>query len=132
MTEWIILISAGLAAGLLGGLLGIGGGIVLMPVLRFAVGLPPAQAARTCVIAVFFTTLVREFGPEHVQISDLNPHLRGTSRFGISLMDGRNQILKLIRACGKRIILFGFTGASVCSLMNLERWCPKAQQGVPC
>jgi hypothetical protein len=101
--------------------------------------------------------LVREFGPEHVQISDLNPQLRGTSRFGIPLMDGRNQTSELIRACdlvlvtgttlvngtfdeiltltqafGKRIVLFGITGASVCSLMNLERWCPKAQQGIPC
>ena len=29
----------------MGGLLGIGGGVVLMPVLRFGVGLPPAEAA---------------------------------------------------------------------------------------
>lgn len=101
--------------------------------------------------------LVREFGPENIQISDLNPQLRGTRRFGIPLMDGRNQTSELIRACdlvlvtgttlvngtfdeilplaqaaGKRIVLFGITGASVCSLMNLERWCPKAQQGIPC
>jgi hypothetical protein len=76
MTEWLILLSAGLAAGLLGGLLGIGGGIVLMPVLRFAVGLPPAQAAGTCVIAVFFTTLaggVKHYRLGHVPMRQLWP-----------------------------------------------------------
>ncbi|HUT54318.1 MAG TPA: sulfite exporter TauE/SafE family protein [bacterium] len=52
-----MLLVVGLAAGLAGGLLGIGGGIILMPVLRFALDLPPAQAAGTCVMAVFFTTL---------------------------------------------------------------------------
>ena len=41
----------------MGGLLGIGGGIVLMPVLRFVVRLSPAYAAGTCILAVFFTTL---------------------------------------------------------------------------
>jgi uncharacterized protein len=30
---------------------------VLMPLLRFVIGLPPAEAAGTCVLAVFFTTL---------------------------------------------------------------------------
>jgi len=48
---------SGVAAGTLGGLLGIGGGIVLIPILRFCVGLSPAFAAGTCVTAVFCTTL---------------------------------------------------------------------------
>lgn len=52
-----MMIAAGLFAGTLGGLLGIGGGVVLMPTLRFAVGLPAPYAIGTCVIAVFFTTL---------------------------------------------------------------------------
>jgi len=56
MTDQLVLFSAGLAAGSLGGMLGLGGGIVLMPVLRFGLGLPPALAAGTCVVAVFFTT----------------------------------------------------------------------------
>jgi uncharacterized membrane protein YfcA len=47
----------GLAAGLLGGLLGVGGGIVLMPVLRYGLGLPAAEAAGTCVVGVLGTTV---------------------------------------------------------------------------
>ena len=52
-----MLFGGGFLAGMLGGLLGIGGGIVLMPMLRFFVGLSPAHSAGTCVLAVFFTTL---------------------------------------------------------------------------
>jgi len=43
-------------AGMLGGLLGIGGGILIMPILRFIIGLDPVCAAGACIIAVFFTT----------------------------------------------------------------------------
>jgi uncharacterized membrane protein YfcA len=57
MAEIIMLTAGGLLAGVLGGLLGIGGGIVLMPLLRFLIGLPPPQAAGVCIFAVFFTTL---------------------------------------------------------------------------
>ena len=53
MQFFIILIISGFFAGALGGLLGIGGGIVIMPILRLFVGLPPALAAGTCIIAVF-------------------------------------------------------------------------------
>lgn len=53
----LLLFVGGLTAGFLGGLLGIGGGIILIPLLRFGVDLPPAAAAATCIVAVFFTTL---------------------------------------------------------------------------
>ncbi|MDP8205369.1 MAG: sulfite exporter TauE/SafE family protein [Candidatus Electryonea clarkiae] len=55
--DYVLLFSGGLLAGSLGGLLGIGGGIVLMPLLRYGFGLSPVFAAGTCVVAVFFTTL---------------------------------------------------------------------------
>jgi len=65
-----LLLSGGLLAGALGGLLGIGGGIVLMPLLRFVVGLSPAYAAGTCVVAVFFTTLGGSY--RHYRLGHLN------------------------------------------------------------
>jgi uncharacterized membrane protein YfcA len=66
----------GMAAGILGGLLGIGGGILIMPILRFGLGLGPGEAAGTCVVAVFFTTLggsVEHFELGHVHIRSLMP-----------------------------------------------------------
>ncbi len=68
--EAIMLAAGGLAAGMLGGMLGIGGGIVLMPLLRFAVGLSPATAAGTCAAAVFFTTLGGSLG--HCRLGHLD------------------------------------------------------------
>lgn len=46
-----ILLAGGFLAGSLGGLLGIGGGIVLIPVLRFGMGLPPTMAAGVCCLS---------------------------------------------------------------------------------
>ncbi|MFA5137677.1 MAG: sulfite exporter TauE/SafE family protein [Elusimicrobiota bacterium] len=68
--------AAGFGAGLLGGLLGIGGGIVMMPVLRFALGLDAPMAAGTCVTAVVFTTLagaVRHAGMGQVRLRPILP-----------------------------------------------------------
>lgn len=67
-----MLLGGGLLAGALGGLLGIGGGVVLMPILRFIVGLSPAYSAGTCILAVFFTTLGGGFG--HYRLG--NVHIR--------------------------------------------------------
>jgi uncharacterized membrane protein YfcA len=58
---FLLLSFGGLTAGMLGGLLGIGGGILIMPLLRFVMGFEPAYAAGTCVVAVFFTTLSGSF-----------------------------------------------------------------------
>jgi len=72
----IILIITGAVAGTLGGLLGIGGGIILMPVLRFVVGLSPAEAAGTCILAVFFTTLggsFRHYRLRHINVKSILP-----------------------------------------------------------
>ena len=72
----IILVISGFFAGMLGGLLGIGGGIVLMPILRFFVGLSPAFASGTCVITVFFTTLggaFRHYKLGHVNLRSILP-----------------------------------------------------------
>ena len=70
------LLLGGLGAGLLGGYLGIGGGIVVMPLLRFGLGMAPAPAAGTCVLAVFFTTLggaYRHARLGHIHFGSLAP-----------------------------------------------------------
>ncbi len=72
----LFLILGGMMAGTLGGLLGIGGGILLMPILRFFVGLEPAYAAGTCIIAVFFTTLggsFKHFKLGHIDFRSIFP-----------------------------------------------------------
>jgi len=76
MLELMPLVLGGLLAGTLGGLLGIGGGIVLMPLLRFVVGLSPSRAVGTCIIAVFCTTLggsYRHYRLGHVNLRSILP-----------------------------------------------------------
>ena len=70
------MILGGLTGGTLGGLLGIGGGILIMPLLRFVIGMESAQAVGTCMIAVFFTTLggsLRHFSLGHIHLRSLVP-----------------------------------------------------------
>lgn len=52
----IILIAVGLGAGTLGSMLGVGGGIIMVPALAF-LGLPPAQIAATSLFAVTSTSV---------------------------------------------------------------------------
>lgn len=72
----LLLLFGGIAAGSLGGLLGIGGGILIMPILRFVMGLDPAYAAGTCIVAVFFTTLsgsLKHFRLGHIDFQSILP-----------------------------------------------------------
>lgn len=72
----LLLLASGFLAGALGGLLGIGGGILIMPLLRFILGLPPAYAAGTCIVAVFFTTIggsFRHFKLGHIELRSILP-----------------------------------------------------------
>jgi uncharacterized membrane protein YfcA len=52
----IILIAVGLGAGTLGSMLGVGGGIIMVPALTF-LGVPPVQAAATSLFAVTSTSV---------------------------------------------------------------------------
>ncbi|HEY6757744.1 MAG TPA: sulfite exporter TauE/SafE family protein [Nitrososphaera sp.] len=56
VTTVIILAAVGLAAGTLGSMLGVGGGIIMVPALTF-LNLPPTQAASTSLIAVMSTSI---------------------------------------------------------------------------
>ena len=70
MQYFAMLTAVGFLAGVLGGLLGIGGGIVMMPILRLVVGLSPALAAGTCIVPVFFTSLGGSF--RHYKLGHIN------------------------------------------------------------
>jgi uncharacterized membrane protein YfcA len=56
ITTVIILAAVGLAAGTLGSMLGVGGGIIMVPALTF-LNLPPTQVASTSLIAVMSTSV---------------------------------------------------------------------------
>jgi uncharacterized membrane protein YfcA len=71
MFDLILLFAVGLLAGALGGLLGIGGGVLLMPVLRFGIGLPASLAAGTCVLVVLCTTLAGSY--RHYRLGHVSP-----------------------------------------------------------
>ena len=56
ITTLAFLITIGLGAGILGSMLGVGGGIIMVPALTF-LNLPPTQAASTSLIAVMSTSI---------------------------------------------------------------------------
>jgi uncharacterized membrane protein YfcA len=57
MTTVLIGIAAGLAAGLLAGLFGVGGGILLVPVLTLGLGLSQLDAEATSLLAILPTVV---------------------------------------------------------------------------
>lgn len=57
-----ILVVVGLAAGLLGGLIGTGGCSIMLPVLHFWLGFPAAIAVGTTLFAVIFTAISGGYG----------------------------------------------------------------------
>lgn len=56
ITTIIVLVAVGLGAGALGSMLGVGGGIIMVPALTF-IGLPPTQIASTSLFAVTSTSV---------------------------------------------------------------------------
>ncbi len=76
MLESVVLLVSAIVAGIFGGLLGIGGGVIIMPVLRFLFGISTPFAAGTTALAVFFTTLsggYKHIKLGHVDIKSLAP-----------------------------------------------------------
>ncbi len=49
MYEWMILLLVGLSAGILGGMMGVGGGVIVIPALMFFLGLTQKEANATSV-----------------------------------------------------------------------------------
>ena len=95
--------------------------------------------------------LALTLGTDNVRCTDLNPNNIGAIKYGAEIWDGRTDTEKLIKWCdlllatgstivnntfdeirakatsqGKRLIIFGVTGAGVAALSGLERVCFKA------
>ncbi len=76
MVNLFLYFAVGAIAGILGGMLGIGGGVILMPFLRFFVGLEPTSAAGTVITAVFFTAIggsIRHYKMGNIKIKKILP-----------------------------------------------------------
>lgn len=92
--------------------------------------------------------LVKTFGADNVRCTDLNLRNIGTRKYGIEIWNGRTDTARLITWCdillatsstivndtlngikteadaeGKKLILFGVTGAGVSAMLGLERLC---------
>lgn len=92
--------------------------------------------------------LSQTFGADKVRCTDLNPDNVGKTKFGVQILNGATDTLKMIDWCDvllatsssitngtldeiqmaariaiKPLILFGITGSGVCSLLKLERVC---------
>ncbi len=92
--------------------------------------------------------LVLALGSESVRCTDLNPKNIGSQKYGAKVWDGRTDTERLISWCnvllatsstivndtfdgiktgadaqGKRLIIFGVTGAGVSALLGIERLC---------
>jgi uncharacterized protein (DUF4213/DUF364 family) len=93
--------------------------------------------------------LVKEFGAEHVRLTDLNPDNIGKTKQGVEVWDGATDMERLVREAdivvvtgttfvndtfpriwatlrrqGKDYLVYGVTAAALCHLFGLERVCP--------
>jgi uncharacterized protein (DUF4213/DUF364 family) len=108
---------------------------------KFKIGMIGLQPA-------ILENMVKTFGDDYVRCTDLNPKNVGTRKYGAEIWDGRIDTDRLIDWCdlvlatsstivnntydairreavakGKRLIIFGVTGAGVVVLIGLERLC---------
>jgi hypothetical protein len=63
----------GLLAGTMGGLLGVGGGIVMVPAFLLLLGLPAREAVGTSMAVILFTAVVAT--TRHWQLGNVNPRV---------------------------------------------------------
>ena len=70
---WLICAAIGLFAGTLGGLLGVGGGIVMVPAFTRILGLSMKQAIGTSMGVIFFTAISASW--RHWQLGNVRPEV---------------------------------------------------------
>lgn len=71
MLQLLAFIAAGMAAGTLGALVGLGGGIIIVPVLSLFLGVPIHQAVAASLVAVVATSSVAAIGYVRDEITNL-------------------------------------------------------------
>jgi uncharacterized protein (DUF4213/DUF364 family) len=94
-------------------------------------------------------SLAKGFGADNVRCTDMNPKNIGQNKAGVIIWDGKTQTQEMISWCdiifatgstiangsfddinqrvkeaGKKLVLFGITGASVCAITGIDRICP--------
>ena len=112
------LFAVGVAASIFGSIVGLGGGFVIIPVLRIAFGVPPAQVAGTSLLMVLANTAASTFGYLRARTIDLRlagPFTLGAvpgskeldrlkqRRQDLGLPAGNSSFLLLDPATGERI-----------------------------
>lgn len=70
---WLLCAVIGMIAGTLGGLLGVGGGIVMVPAFTRLLDLPVKQAVGTSMGVIFFTAVTASW--RHWQLGNLQPRV---------------------------------------------------------
>lgn len=70
---WIVCAAIGIVAGALGGLLGVGGGIVMVPAFTRLLDLPIKHAVGTSMGVIFFTAISASW--RHWQLGNLQPRV---------------------------------------------------------
>lgn len=100
-----MLVLLGMGAGFFGGLLGLGGGLIMLPALSFALGFPTTMAVGTTLFAVIFTTISGGYahlvrGNSHIQ-SSLSIALGGVAgiilgSFVFTILTSQMKILSLM------------------------------------
>jgi uncharacterized membrane protein YfcA len=70
---WLVCALIGLVAGTLGGLLGVGGGVVMVPAFLNFLGMPAKQAVGTSMGVILFTAISASW--RHWQLGNLDPRV---------------------------------------------------------
>jgi len=95
VTEGVLLVVVGLAAGLLGGLIGTGGCSVMLPSIHFWMGYPAPIAVGTTLFAVIFTAISGGYG--HLMRGNLDKRATGfLGGFGVLGVIGGSWLFVLL------------------------------------
>lgn len=112
MTDPILilgLVAAGLAAGWVGGALGIGGGVILVPVMHLGLDLPIATAVGTSLLVITATATVAGGG----YLRERSVDMRSAVRLGVGALSGAIAASALAGMVAPRVVALSFAAVLV-------------------